>query len=643
MKLDLISSSLIILFAFTQASAEVPTLSAIIGEKHISLSHDDCFHSTSYHNNQVDHQYIKDSLGEYQVWYHNNQVIGFEGTRWRDGQKHRALFAVAQDGKAYLVENSIRNARLFMKENQDPFAIGPRRTKNECESKQDPFEALSGGLQPITRSQGSNSTCNSKSLRDGIKDALKLVFPDKTSKNDLGLAVCLAQDQNPLHLKLGKSKAQEVQKKIDARYARFNDESDSSPTFTKAGLICKDNGDVKKNDPPATAMEPEEIAIYANHPQLKEIIDFKGDSSKKIAMEVASLYAHEVLHLVGLDQSQEKLINEIVEYCQNNPALGKTFLPKGEFQPIAAVSNPSQAKKIEVYTEKAGAAAPGGMAQAGGVGRAQSLAGAQKASMRSAPEINQLVGATPDQQKTVQMVRSGGLGSAVQISRVQSAPLREYVNTAMDTFVPKAEAASVRRGLASTTSTNSKSMLGKKIVGRNGKEYTVVEEYLADEGGGKIAAASAADSRPSSTRTATPSTTSPSTTSAAAGGATGDSELSGSSGGAAPSLGAASAAAPIGGAGGLRAASKNSGGNSARTPASAARASGGSDTMMAETLNIFTEKQYTEIKRELNRPDFQDRLREADITILDTNGGRFGAEKGKVIYLDKGNRFIRMR
>ena len=135
MKLDLISSSLIILFAFTQASAEVPTLSAIIGEKHISLSHDDYFNSTSYHNNQVDHQYIKDSIGEYQIWYHNNQVIGFEGTRWRDGQKHRALFAVAQDGKAYLVENSIRNARHFMKENQDPFAIGTRPTKSECESK----------------------------------------------------------------------------------------------------------------------------------------------------------------------------------------------------------------------------------------------------------------------------------------------------------------------------------------------------------------------------------------------------------------------------------------------------------------------------------------------------------------------------
>lgn len=628
---------LLLLLPASAKTADVVS-SAIISDQNISIAHGDYFHGISYQNNQADHQLIKDSSGEYQVWSKDNQVIGFEGVRLVDNKRHRALFVVANDGKAYLIENSTREAKNYFKEEgKDPFAIGPSRpTKNTCDGKQEPVAALNEGLAPILNGQRNNSSCRSQVMVDAFKQSIEENFP--TNKSDLarkGLFACLQEEKNPLHLKVSRAKAQEVQKKISLRQQSAL--SLSNPTT----LICKDDAR-QEAEPPAMASEPDQVTIFANHPKLLEV----KNSNLALRAETSTLYAHEVLHLAGLDQSQEKLISEIVEYCQNNPNSGNTFLSRPETMIAAPNLNPNQAKKIEVYQEKTAAVAPSGMAQAGGVGRAQSLAGAQKASVQSAPEINQLVSAAPDQQRTAQMIRSGGLANAVQISRAQTAPLREYVNTAMDTFVPKAEAASARRGLASTSGSNSKSMLGKKIVGRNGKEYTVVEEYLAD--GGSAQAASVAPREQNSPRpsqasgTASAAASNAAASRSAADSGVSDSEIAG--GGMAPSAG--STVAPVGGAGGLRAAGRSAGNNN-RAPASAPRgASGGGgnpDNVITETLNLFTEKQYTEIKRDLNRPDFQERLREADITILDTNGARFGAEKGKVIYLDKGNRFIRMR
>lgn len=625
---------LLLLLPASAKTADVVS-SAIISDQNISIAHGDYFHGISYQNNQADHQLIKDSSGEYQIWSKENQVIGFEGVRWIDNKRHRALFVVANDGKAYLIENSTREAKNYFKEEgKDPFAIGPSRpTKNTCDSKQEPVASLNEGLTPILSGQRNNSSCGSSVIVKAFRDSIEANFPpNKSNLTGTGLFACLQEENNPLHLKLSRAKAQEVQKKVAFRQLESN----------PVNLICKDDAR-QEAEAPAMASEPDQVTIFASHPKLLKAKSSDQNPKKALTAEISALYAHEILHLAGLDQSQESLISDIVKYCQNSPEPERTFLPRPEVMIAAPNLNPNQAKKIEVYQEKTGAVAPSGMAQAGGVGRAQSLAGAQKASVQSAPEINQLVSAAPDQQRTAQMIRSGGLANAVQISRAQTAPLREYVNTAMDTFVPKAEAASARRGLASTSGSNSKSMLGKKIVGRNGKEYTVVEEYLAD--GGSAQAASVAPREQNPPRPSQASGTAAAAAasrSAAADSGVSDSEIAG--GGMAPSAG--SGVAPVGGAGGLRAAGRSAGNNN-RAPASAPRgASGGGgnpDNVITETLNLFTEKQYTEIKRDLNRPDFQERLREADITILDTNGARFGAEKGKVIYLDKGNRFIRMR
>lgn len=92
-----------------------------------------------------------------------------------------------------------------------------------------------------------------------------------------------------------------------------------------------------------------------------------------------------------------------------------------------------------------------------------------------------------------------------------------------------------------------------------------------------------------------------------------------------------------------------SSGSAARGPAnaSAARSSGGSaaesSTSTEEYVTYFTQNSYAEVKQKLRDSEFVEKLKEASITVLDLRGTVYGAEKGNVILLDRGDRFVPQR
>ncbi|GEM_PF-7043943 len=91
----------------------------------------------------------------------------------------------------------------------------------------------------------------------------------------------------------------------------------------------------------------------------------------------------------------------------------------------------------------------------------------------------------------------------------------------------------------------------------------------------------------------------------------------------------------------------SSSGSAARRPANASpRASSGSaadNTSTEEYVTYFTQNNYAEVKQKLRDSEFVEKLREASITVLDLRGTVYGAEKGNVILLDRGDRFVPQR
>lgn len=88
----------------------------------------------------------------------------------------------------------------------------------------------------------------------------------------------------------------------------------------------------------------------------------------------------------------------------------------------------------------------------------------------------------------------------------------------------------------------------------------------------------------------------------------------------------------------------NSSGSAARRPANAGSRSSSSSnpesTSTEEYVTYFTQSNYLEVKQKLKDTEFINKLKEVSITVLDLRGTVYGAEKGSVILLDRGDRFV---
>lgn len=83
-----------------------------------------------------------------------------------------------------------------------------------------------------------------------------------------------------------------------------------------------------------------------------------------------------------------------------------------------------------------------------------------------------------------------------------------------------------------------------------------------------------------------------------------------------------------------------------RRPASTASSSGGNSsngTSKDEVVTFFSNANYETSKSKLKDPTFINNLKTNKVTIVDLYGNSYGADKGDVIFLDEGNRFVRQK
>lgn len=585
----------------------------------ISVGDADYFESISIQGKTISFQYIRSVNTEFSIFWNSGKIANIEVKVPSDDKVRNIHFAVDGDGRLFVVKNKISPAsKYFLESINNPFK------KNLCSSKIDPFMSLSNNLHPIIKTQSSNSLrCNDRAFIAKIPEAIEKV---NSTVNKQGLHSCILEKDNPL-VKSGlpNERINEIIQKISAKRSQF--QSNNSLLANK--IVCNDAEVNNASEGPASSSDDGSISININHPRLKTI--------KNISAEYEKLIAHETLHLAGLEQSKEALVNDIINFCQSRKFLSNSELTLTALATAPKTPGPKIQTIIQPIADKPSAPP---IAEAGGVGRAQSLAGATPVSVRSAPEINQLVRTQPNPREMAQMVRSGGLANAVEYSKERTAPLREYVNAAMETFVPRAEASPTIAAASSAskrTPASSGSMMGKKIKGRDGNEYTVVEEYTSDtKQNAKSTSLSTTERKPSSTASATASGSSSAS-------AVNASENSGE----VARASSASTARPTSASGpsttsSIGSGSKASASGSRPSPARGIASVENNDAT-TKTLSIFSEKKYSDIKQNLNKASFQSQLREADITIVDSSGNRYGADKGRIIYMDKGNRFVRMR
>lgn len=253
-----------------------------------------------------------------------------------------------------------------------------------------------------------------------------------------------------------------------------------------------------------------------------------------------------------------------------------------------------------------------------------------------------------------QIHKAAGYSGVEAVSRSQTSGVLASANNLMGLLGTRASAAakptgSSARSPSSTgkatkfksdslvTTKRTKSKAGKAQAGE-----TMVEEYVLGQGTSTSKRAAAANRVASST---SESAARQSTNS------TGDQPtVAPTASTAAPRRrgGTETARSNAGGGGGAGISSlPNSSGSASRRPANASTGSGSSgsseSTTTEEYVTYFTQNSYSEVKQKLRDAEFVEKLREASVTVLDLRGTVYGAEKGNVILLDRGDRFVPQR
>lgn len=595
----------------------------------------------------------------------------------------------SKSNELLLVGLNKRPLETYFNESDDMFdepSVAPR-----CELKVDPVKKTAENVKAIT-SQVSKCAKYSNSVGEAL--GINVGLGDKTK----GLLNCI-ESNNFKNSEAAKDKT--ILTKINQL---LMSQASLLKSKDQAGLIsvqCLEGDLGKKMKAPAKANESGEIYLNFESSEFVNLIK-ANTGNKKLNLAVSDYAsnqtAHELLHLAGIPQKDEKLVNRIIETCEDLNYFNKQTVIGLAMPVVGNAAGVDRAKAVgadkgTTWTLKPivddskirnggtqGAAAP--VESAGGVNRASRLAASANAvDTQSAPEINQLIKADPNPARTASLIKANELETVVAESQERSAPLRKYVNAVMDDAIPKAEASgrlasasSVDRSPASSgereryqkmeksetasssSAYSSKSTLGKTITGRDGEKYTVVEEYLADgtpKSKSSVSTRSAnsgvnGNFKPSVSQSevavAVPvSSASPvGATNVARPTSTANDSSAVAAAAAAPSpsmAGATTSAIGGGGSSGSRAPASVA---STRMPASAAGAQATNDAVTATTEYIKSTP-YTELRSQYRNPDFKQKLIDADITIMNSEGRYIGVPKGSIRYLDKGDRIIRMK
>lgn len=393
----------------------------------------------------------------------------------------------------------------------------------------------------------------------------------------------------------------------------------SSPDEVKPLVFCKDDNAIEKGKFSGGAASYSENKILI-------IADKTKKSTFKDQQEASKVLMHEYLHHLGVeDETRAELMTA---HCSGQTEL-ISINPVLSGNQSLALASANKAQEIVAANNQ----------------------GISKAAAETVKSIPSSPSVAPAQM--AQIHKAAGASGVEAVSRSQTSGMLASANNLMGLMNSRATAAttsstSSARAPSSTGSTTKykadslvttknrvKSKAGKAQAGE-----TMVEEYVLGQG-----------SSPSNSKRTSVRQNSPESAARQPANVSNDQPTAAPTATVAPPRrtgGTETARSSSSGGGGAGISSlPSSSGSAARRPANAsARPSSGSAaaaTSTEEYVTFFTQNNYTEVKQKLRDSEFVEKLKEASITVLDLRGTVYGAEKGNVILLDRGDRFVPQR
>lgn len=628
---------------------------------------------------KVDYWSIKKGNLQVTIRYVNGKVAYLKMKRITSSDVREALYIPTSNGKLKLVTAG-KHRNLVMNGDADSSPSTDSPTQTCPLKKNSPETSLSDLAKTLHQQQVYENiesyfddSCSSRMdvLEKPLADIiLKEIFATSPESQE-SISSCIEDKQKPLDLGSEPTlSAQIISSNFKSEIAAL---SVGDKSF-KNGIKCVEDENV--DEPSATLEEGKGITLR-----------FPKDPRKNRA-NLNDLFEHELLHRA--DIQDEATVRKIVQACplkretvKLTAVLSNNFsmqeLPKNAENSLAKVAK--SAKKVEVQKEADDALSKVSDDNTSTRSVAIAVNDAKNAVQGSAQSkidlASEIATATPIPsaetlaQTNVQKTPEG-ISDAVNDSYAQGAPILRMANQVMGTVNTPALAdtttyegssyssSSSNDSTSSTAPSRSVASTGTariaNITSRNTlkTDERVVEQVDLSNSNPSPAptVATSTDSNSSSAAVGTTSARSNAAAVTKRANSVNRTPASGSGSGdlaamntANPSVGSFSSGAETDSSNPIAQSARTS--NTGRRPASTASATGGgnssSESSRDEVVTFFSNANYETSKGKLKDPAFVNNLKTNKVTIVDLYGNSYGADKGDVIFLDEGNRFVRQK
>jgi hypothetical protein len=523
------------------------------------------------------------------------------------------------------------------------------------EHKENAVEKLKQFTQEVSINQiGKNVSsvvqCEGSPASDALTSATISVAGMDSSPD--GLSSCLKKDELRAKFKSNKTAIADLDYlaakiELDSKRIARGDES------VKGLITCETSRDSKSLKGEYTENNGIKFKVPSN---------FKSDDADII--QTKNLVYHELLHRAGVNS--EKFIDGVIDHCFNNGKLEVTTYYKeqsllGPFKGKPAKAQDELGKRdanTKNVAENAipvkptrGPSSTGDETGGGGIG-------INVSKEVSVAEVQQAI---PSPSTLAKGSATQSEAQAVASSQAQSAPVFAMADRAMGIMNTPALASddsssgssssrtasndryqSRYNGYESTASksrsTSADRDLSKGVYLAGNKNSRIVEEVDLTKGN-SASAATTGSTR--TTNAASGNSRMIASTGRTAAADAGSDEAAAGSG--ASAAGGGSAGSSAGGSGTYFATGSGAANTRKTNAATRGGSAGSANGSRDDILSNFTGTSYTVAKDMLKDSSFQQKLVEYQITVIDNTGSRWGASKGKTVFSDDGNRFVRVK
>ncbi|NUN05087.1 MAG: hypothetical protein HUU57_04925 [Bdellovibrio sp.] len=524
---------------------------------------------------------------------------------------------VARNGKLFLVKSQNRKEHIYYQSSPEIMCIANH--ESQWKKMNELFLKVTEGSLMICADKYQDKTCSESDFGDQINESIREVYrPPNTSEDSKNeFLSCLESNaaKEGFERKYGKEQGQTEHLQSIVNYKNKIVKFLNSPT-TSAVISCKELTD--KSDA-AKASESGKIQLILDKNRLE-----KSEISDQIQSFKIQLF-HETIHTSKVES--EDLVTYLTKLCAEKI--------KTEVSELKVVGSDVSGSTFVIDSTKA----------------------AETASLKASDVIPASIAEAPkplppsgSPQEMNRVAEALGSEQTLKISQSQTSGVIKMAESVLAST--PAVAAPVSNTIASTTSKSSSSRLPaseptyspntkapsnpalknlqKNSTSGKAREYITEEIDLTKQQMVGSTASSASANRVAQAANSKATTASTSV---------GAPEVSTSTDTPTASTGSSRGNLNASGAGGGSISTGNTRTNNRGVASSGAASS--QNEVREEIASSFLDKPYQEARKQLKNRAFVETLERNDITVYDLQGQSFGAPKGKIIFIDKGNRFDR--